>query len=360
MTAKRKNSLARRVRRAYSQDELTRILTLPESEFGREFDMKTVEVEQRGWRADEEGGNDYYHFKDNGARVLAVAHLDTVVKPEYRVPRFYDSVSGPALVSGGLDDRLGAYVILKLLPAMGVTVDYLLTVGEEDGQSTADFFTSDKTYDHVIEFDRMGTDVVMYQYDDAATRKAVRTAGAVVGNGSFSDIAYLEQLGAKAFNWGVGYAGNYHSRDGYALLNNTFAMVAKYLRFHEQNAGVPMPHKPSPRRRHSRSYGGSREWRDGLDCDMCGQRGTVDMDTAICAECGTCFDCGEYEEDCICAISRIRREGYKLNDDGDAAYEQWLAEHATTVKDATVPTDDDRWIADTLAARNARESAGKA
>ena len=42
--------------------------------------------------------------------------------------------------SGALDDRLGAYIILDLLPKLGINVDVLLTVGEEQGRSTANFF----------------------------------------------------------------------------------------------------------------------------------------------------------------------------------------------------------------------------
>ena len=241
--SRNKNSLTRQVRRAYRQDELARVLTLPEADFGRAWAMETTEVAQRGWKAPAGTPNDFYHFKDNGARVLAVAHLDTVVKPDRRTPHFYGTKDGPAVTCGSLDDRLGAYVILQLLPRLGLATDVLLTVGEESCSSTAAFFTTEKTYDHVIEFDRGGTDVVMYDYDDAATRRLVRASGAPVGQGSFTDICMLEQLRVKAFNWGVGYRGNYHSEAGYAVLTDTFMMVAKYLRFHAQNSR----HRPDAR-----------------------------------------------------------------------------------------------------------------
>ena len=42
--------------------------------------MQTTDVEQR-CRND----SDYYHFKDNKSRVLAVAHLDTVKRARGRV-----------------------------------------------------------------------------------------------------------------------------------------------------------------------------------------------------------------------------------------------------------------------------------
>ncbi len=314
MMGRSNNSPARRVRRAYSQSELTEILTLPETEFGDMFGMRTTEVEQRsyfrwdaGKKALADTPNDYYHYRDNGSSVLAVAHLDTVVKPKGRIPAFYKTRNGPAVISGALDDRLGAYVILRLLPKLGVTCDWLLTVGEESGQSTARFFQTPKAYDHIIEFDRGGTDVVMYQYDDHDTRDTVRECGADVGEGSFSDICYLEQLNVKAFNWGVGYQGNYHSEHGYAILGDTFDMVGKYLRFHKLNAGIAMPHE---------AYSPECEYR--LDCDQCLALDSVDADTLICEYCLSCLECGNV--DCKC------RPSGGTGDDA-MSYQQWLAKN---------------------------------
>lgn len=304
----RKDALARQIRRAYRQDELARICTLREDRFGRAFGMQTIHI-ARQWP------HDYYHFRDNDASVLAVAHLDTVVPGNRRTPRFSKTEDGPRVISGALDDRLGAYVILRLLPKLGVTCDWLLTVGEESGQSTAWLFNQDKEYDWVIEFDRAGTDVVMYQYEDYDSVQAVEAAGAKVGLGSFSDIAYLEHLGVKAFNWGVGYRGNYHSENGYAYLNDTFAMVAKYLRFHEQNTGTAMPHDPG-----MTSVCGSRD--DAAYCDICGTGNAVDSVTWYCLVCDSCQDCGLTENDgCMCYLpSHIREEARRsYNDETTAA-----------------------------------------
>lgn len=283
-----RNSLTRQVRRAYRQDKLARVCTMPERDFGRAFGMETTEVPtgRNNWyrRADDQPEN-YYHFRDNGSSVLAVAHLDTVVQPGRRAPHFRGSRNDPYIRSGALDDRLGAYVILDLLPRLGVTCDWLLTTGEESGQSTAEHFKPAKDYDWAIEFDRMGTDVVMYQYEDRASRALVEASGAKMGHGSFSDIAYLEHLGVKAFNWGVGYRGNYHSEAGYAYLNDTFASVARYLRFSEQNAGTPMPHDADD------LYADDRY--DCYDeCYSCGEKRVVDSATGYCTFCGACQDCG--------------------------------------------------------------------
>lgn len=293
-----KNTLARQARRAYDQDTLRDICTLPERDFGDAYGMQTVQVESycgyRDYRKmlplHRKSPEDYYHYRDNGASVLAVAHLDTVVPAKGRTPSFHDTSRGPLINSGALDDRLGAYVILDMLPRLGVACDWLLTVGEESGASTAGHFTHGKDYDWIIEFDRSGTDVVMYQYEDEPCTRAVEACGATMGQGSFSDIAFLEQVGVKAFNWGVGYRGNYHSEAGYAFLNDTFAMVGKYLRFHGQNAGTAMPHEKD-----SREYD---RGDDDFPCVFCD--GTMDTVTWYCTECYACADCGDDVDDCMC------------------------------------------------------------
>lgn len=279
------------VRKVYRKHMLAQICTLNEESFGPAFGMQTVGTTGR-WPSD------YYHYRDNGGSVLAVAHLDTVVSRNRRRVSFHNTKRGPLIISGALDDRLGAYVILGLLPRLGVKADWLLTVGEEDGMSTAEHFEPSKQYDHIIEFDRMGKDVVMYQYEDTQSCEAVERAGARVGWGSFSDIAYLEHLGTKAFNWGVGYEGNYHSEHGYAHLNDTFAMVAKYVRFYEQNLGVHMPHVKAPKQ--SCSYGTLTYGSALSKCPICGARKSVDYATGICDECGYCIDCYAHSTDCQC------------------------------------------------------------
>jgi len=228
-------SLFEMVELAFDHEVLKRICEMSEKDFAKAYGMTEVPVLQKV-------PNDFYYFRDNGSDVLAVAHLDTVGLPHQRTCRFLDTEDGTVVYSRALDDRLGAYIILELLPTLGITYDILLTVGEENGQSTAAFFDPPKQYDWMIEFDRGGTDVVMYQYDDDLTRKLVKKSGARVGDGIFSDICYLEHLGIKGFNWGVGYQ-DYHGPRSHAYLDDTFSMVAKYLRFHEANAGVALPHE---------------------------------------------------------------------------------------------------------------------
>lgn len=330
----RKHPSPRKVRQAYRKHMLAQICTLPEDRFGAAFGMETVHVDQEPPRWAPKGyvAEDYYHYRDNGSRVLAVAHLDTVVQPKHRAPKFYDSPGkGPVVVSGALDDRLGAYVILGLLPKLGITTDVLLTVGEESAQSTAAHFTPAKDYDWIIEFDRMGTDVVMYQFEDEPSRRLVEAAGARMDWGSYSDIAYLEHLGVKAFNWGVGYGGNYHSPSGYAYLNDTFAMVAKYARFHKQNAGTVMPHDPELA--YTDDFGtkadryGGKAWvknADGVwvatDQDECTSCYALDSlyGAGYCGECGACQECGDDEAHCDCYTVPSLRD-WRADAEGESA-----------------------------------------
>ena len=253
-----------RAEAAFDRAALARICVLPERKFAAAYGMATVQVAQNA-------PDDFYLFRDNGSSVLAVAHLDTVQLPNRRAARFIQTTAGPMVLSGALDDRLGAYIILELLPKLGITCDWLLTVGEETCASTARFFTPPpgKKYDWMIEFDRGGTDVVMYQYDDEGTRLAVEAAGAMVGEGIFTDICFLEHLGVKGFNWGVGYR-QYHSAKSHAYLDETIMMVSRFLQFHDIHAGTAMPHT-------AHITG---------DCLLCDPAESVHLYSGTCLACG--------------------------------------------------------------------------
>jgi hypothetical protein len=232
-----------KVRRAFDKDGLKHICEMHESEFADLYMLDTYEVGQAA-------PDDFYLHKDNGSDILAVAHLDTVGLHKERTARFVQTEGGPVIFSRALDDRLGAYTILELLPVMGINVDILLTVGEEQGCSTAAFFEPQKEYNWGIEFDRGGTDVVTYQYEDKNTTALVQAVGPRVGVGAFSDISYLEHLEIKCFNWGVGYR-DYHGPRAHAYLEDYWSMIAAYTGFHEANADTYLPHEME------RAYGGT-------------------------------------------------------------------------------------------------------
>ncbi len=218
-----------------SKDMLARICTMREENFGSAFGLERVEVEAQRYP------DNFYYYQDNGSDILAVAHLDTVVYPDERGASYAKTQAGVVIHSGALDDRLGAYTILDMLPNLGITVDVLFTVGEEMGQSTAAYFAPEKQYDWMIEFDRGGTDVVTYQYQDKDLVDCVRESGARHGQGIFSDISYLDHLGCKGLNWGVGYQ-DYHSKRGYAYLDDYCDMIDYWQVFHAMNEGVYLPH----------------------------------------------------------------------------------------------------------------------
>lgn len=222
-----------RIRRAFDAEALIRVCEA-EYEYFDKYAVRTNLMPSKGRER-------FFYHADNDSPILAVAHLDNVQRD--RTCSVVGSNAGLLAVSGALDDRLGAYVILELLPKLGITFDWLLTTDEELGASTADCFEPDKQYNWVIEFDRGGTDVVMYDYETKELVELVKDSGARVGMGSFSDICMLEHLGCAAFNWGVGYQ-DYHSPRSHAWLEDTFRMVAYFMRFHASNADVFLPHEP--------------------------------------------------------------------------------------------------------------------
>lgn len=214
----------RRVREAFDGEVLKSICVMDNFEsYAERVDLGYAE----------DGRERFYYFADNGSDILAIAHLDTV--QDDRQCQITGTTAGLLATSGGLDDRLGAYVILELLPKLGITCDWLLTTDEEIGQSTAECFGTDKHYNWMFQFDRGGTDVVMYQYETPDLTDLVEDSGARVGVGSFSDICLLEHLGCAGFNWGVGYA-DYHSQRSHAWLEDTFRMVARFVKFYRTNA----------------------------------------------------------------------------------------------------------------------------
>jgi len=157
------------------------------------FDCLTRPTGDSGWgdRISTPYGSLYY--RDNGASVLGVAHLDSVL----RAP---PEKEGPFVYAPQLDDRLGVWILLDVLPRLGVKVDVLLTDCEEIGQTTARFFRPNRDYNWIFEFDRRGSDVVMYQYESDAYSDLLRDYGFRLGRGSYSDIAALEHLGVTRFH----------------------------------------------------------------------------------------------------------------------------------------------------------------
>ena len=60
------------------------------------------------------------------------------------------------------------------------------------GKSSAEIFVPEKTYHWAFSFDRAGSDVVLYHYESKPLKKVLRKAGFHVGQGSFSDLTFLD------------------------------------------------------------------------------------------------------------------------------------------------------------------------
>ncbi len=177
-------------------------------------------------------------YIDRGASVLAVGHLDTVLfNKNY-------SINGDRILNcPQLDDRLGVWVILYLLPILypDFRFDILLCDSEEVGLSTGQHYPIDKQYNWGFEFDRAGTDSVVYDYQSEHWVNEIKTFSDV-GIGAFSDISYLEHLGCKFVNVGVGYH-NQHSPNCYADLNETLFMVDSFAQWGIASQDTHFPHQ---------------------------------------------------------------------------------------------------------------------
>ena len=172
--------------------------------------------------------NGHHIWFDRGSNVLAVAHLDSVIDkgPFCVVETHHNTV----VFHPTMDDRLGVYIIMDLLPALGIVPDVLLTTGEESGYSTAQYFESPKEYKWMFQFDRSGCDVVLYQYDHAELRDRLGGCGFIIEDGLFSDISYMDGLGISGINFGCAYYMN-HGTGAHAFTNELVMMVENFQKF---------------------------------------------------------------------------------------------------------------------------------
>jgi hypothetical protein len=209
----------------------------------------------------------YIYIKHENAKVLAVAHIDTVVDPRKSFNFNIFHRNGVRIVkTPTLDDRLGVYTILKLLPSIygNEWADILITEGEETGRSTAKQFKTDKEYNWIVEFDRngsamleetdrgnkkgrylVGNDAVLYDFgtDAKEFRAALVDAGFKnLGTGSFTDISAMQDLKVKGFNVGVGYHDN-HSTKAYFFPVEYARSINLFMNFYNKYKDTKFPHK---------------------------------------------------------------------------------------------------------------------
>ena len=213
----------------------------------------------------------------DAGRVLAIAHIDTVLAEHWHKD------AGSVFYSPALDDRIGLYTFMWEFD--GVVFDLLLTDDEEIGRSTAQWFEAQRGYNWMVQFDRRGTDVVMYQYDTAANRERLARAGAVVGLGTFSDIAYLDGLGVAGFNWGTGYHQE-HTRECHVVVTEYEWTLGWFREFYRLYGQERIEHNGEV---DEADLGDYDYWRE-YECEMCGRVITrsVWLDELQCWGCEEC------------------------------------------------------------------------
>jgi hypothetical protein len=187
-----------------------------------------------GQRLNTKDGSFIYIYGGPDAKILAVAHRDTVCKAGF----FKYDARNHRVYTPTLDDRLGCCIVLdtlrRVLPEG--SYDILLTEGEETGRSTAKHFIPpvDREYNWMFQFDRGGVDAVHYQYTDRDWLDALKNdktgLGCDIAAGMMSDICYLERLGVCGVNVGTAYY-KYHSINAFADLREAEMMIDRFAQF---------------------------------------------------------------------------------------------------------------------------------
>lgn len=181
-------------------------------------------------------------FVDNGADVLGIAHLDGTLEPThfFHGRGYHDGQY--QIMSTMVDDRLGVFTLLNILPQLpDVKIDILLTVGEEQGNSTAQFFKPPRQYNWMFQFDRGGTDAVHYQYTKPMWLSALRKHFTGINHGMASDISLMGHLGCQGVNIGTAYY-DYTSHRGWANLNQLVKQVRLFENFYRAYQHTPFLH----------------------------------------------------------------------------------------------------------------------
>jgi hypothetical protein len=173
--------------------------------------------------------NRYVHV-NNGAPVLLVAHMDTVISPRL------DKVNTGA----GFDDRLGVFAATKLCSLFPQYFDLLLTDYEENGSSTAGNFVPKHPYNLVVGLDREGTGFVDYGLASDSLQQTLNRYGLEEHLGSFSDICFLFNMNCNMFNIGLGIYSSHSPQSGF-VIHDFKEQMKKLLFFVEDNHSVVWP-----------------------------------------------------------------------------------------------------------------------
>jgi len=175
-----------------------------------------------------------------GSDVLGVAHLDTRFDDKH----FFVEEHGQVW-SARLDGRLGVYMLLDLLPSMGIETDVLLTSGSIDEESTADGYFGTQEYKWIYSFDLPRSGVAMYQYESQLAAEALKGQGfSLRSHESYTDLFELWFLGVVGFNFGNGMLHN-ESIFSSALLRITTAQAKKFAKFYNRYRDTVFLYEPT-------------------------------------------------------------------------------------------------------------------
>ena len=183
-------------------------------------------------------------YIDRGASILGVAHLDSFTgKDHFHVSRRENGT--PVIIwSPKLDNRLGVYIILDLLPKLGVKADVLLTTDEEITDSSAAWFGTEKKYNWMFSLDREGVNAAMYQYETPELVAELGRHDIPVTTGSYSDIIELWHLGCMGINFGNGIQHG-HTDHAAAILPITESTVRRFVQFYHAHKEITYPYEPT-------------------------------------------------------------------------------------------------------------------
>jgi|GEM_PF-4599988 hypothetical protein len=233
------------------------------------------------------------YFVDNGSSILGVAHLDSVVYGDCQIVEPTEGC--PMLVSPMCDDRLGVATLLAVLPKTGIKTDWLLTTNEETMQSTSRFFKPKKQYNWMYMFDRASNDVVTYQYEGSEWLASLRKNKFKIGNGTYSDIADMNQLGCMGVNIGTGYY-HQHTRYSYAIVNEWLMQVSLFASFYHANKDIYYKYIPE-----------------------------------MCVKCGAVLGRYDYGKMCVNCEPKYTRI-YAANDYGNFDWAKWTQDINKTIR----------------------------
>lgn len=176
-------------------------------------------------------------FLDNDSDILAVGHIDTVNLP-HKV-RYH--AKSNRIVSPNLDDRLGIYTLLEVLPKYNIKPDILLTDNEEGMRSTSYYFNSRKEYKWIFELDRRENDVVLYQYENNDMIDLLESYGYEVGIGTYTDICDMDGLKTTCINFGIGYM-EQHTLSCYADIWEVETCIKRFMNFYQHEKKNRLPY----------------------------------------------------------------------------------------------------------------------